>query len=68
MIVRLISILIYLISILVFIPIGILFIIFSLILPIQLLYKSARVVSWIMLKCLFVKLEIIGKTHGQSKF
>ena len=61
------SILIYLISICIFIPLGILFIICSFILPIKLMYRSARLVSWIMLKCLFVRLEIIGNTPPPGK-
>ena len=54
------SILIYLFSLFVFIPIGILFIITSFILPTHLMYKSATAVCWLMLKSLFVKLEIDG--------
>ena len=54
------SILIYLFSLFVFIPIGILFIITSFILPTHLMYKSATAVCWLMLKRLFVKLEIDG--------
>tara|TARA_A100001011_G_scaffold370429_1_gene426705 strand:- start:611 stop:1330 length:720 start_codon:yes stop_codon:yes gene_type:complete len=54
------SILIYLFSLFVFIPIGILFIITSFILPTHLMYKSATAVCWLMLKSLFIKLEIDG--------
>ena len=54
------SILIYLFSLFIFIPIGILFIITSFILPTHLMYKSATAVCWLMLKSLFVKLEIDG--------
>ena len=54
------SILIYLFSLFIFLPSGILFIITSFILPTHLMYKSARIVSWLMLKSLFVKLEIDG--------
>ena len=54
------SILIYLFSLFIFIPIGILFIIASFILPTHLMYKSATAVCWLMLKSLFVKLEIDG--------
>ena len=54
------SILIYLFSLFIFLPIGILFIITSFILPTHLMYKSATAVCWLMLKSLFVKLEIDG--------
>ena len=54
------SILIYLFSLFIFIPIGILFIITSFILPTHLMYKSATAVCWLMLKSLFVKVEIDG--------
>ncbi|MAA51035.1 MAG: hypothetical protein CMG76_00650 [Candidatus Marinimicrobia bacterium] len=54
------SILIYLFSLFVFIPIGILFIITSFILPTHLMYKSATAVCWLMLKSLFIKIEIDG--------
>ena len=54
------SILIYLFSLFIFIPIGILFIITSFILPTHLMYKSATAVCWLMLKSLFVKLQIDG--------
>ena len=54
------SIIIYLFSLLIFLLSGILFIITSFILPTHLMYKSARLVSWLMLKSLFVKLEIDG--------
>ena len=58
------SILIYLFSLFIFIPIGILFIITSFILPTHLMYKSATAVCWLMLKSLFVKLEIDGDIPG----
>ena len=67
MIGAIISIPIYLLSVCIFLPIGILFIVLSFILPISLMYKSARIVSWIMLKCLFVRLEIIGNTPPPGK-
>ena len=54
------SILIYLFSLFIFIPIGILFIITSFILPTHLMYKSATAVCWLMLKSLFIKIEIDG--------
>ena len=54
------SILIYICSLFIFLPSGILFIVTSFILPTHLMYKSARIVSWLMLKSLFVKLEIDG--------
>lgn len=63
----LISILIYLMALPIFIIVGILFIIFSFILPTRLMYQSSRIVSWIVLKSLFIRLKIIGDPPHPGK-
>jgi 1-acyl-sn-glycerol-3-phosphate acyltransferase len=56
----LISIPIYIVAISVFTVVGLLFIIFSFILPVKLMYKSSRVLCWTTLKSLCIRIKIIG--------
>ena len=56
----LISISIYIVAISVFTVVGLLFIIFSFILPVKLMYKSSRVLCWTTLKSLCIRIKIIG--------
>ena len=66
MIRALISIPIYMISLCVFVLVGVLFVIFSFILPMGVMYRTSRMVCWIMLKSFFIRTNIIGDAPSQG--
>ena len=67
MIRALISIPIYMIGLCTFVVAGVLFIIFSFILPSKLMYKTSRMVCWLALKSFFIRTKIIGDAPPQGQ-